>query len=81
MKFIPSGICPREISFDIEDNKVKNISFLGGCNGNLQALSILAEDMEVEELISKLKHITCGAKNTSCADQLSKALENYKSME
>ena len=67
--------CSREISFDLDGNKVTNISFVGGCNGNLKAISKLVEGMEVEKVISILKGNTCGYKNTSCADQLCKAIE------
>ncbi|KNF09947.1 hypothetical protein CLPU_1c01120 [Gottschalkia purinilytica] len=79
MKYVTSGVCSKEISFEIKDNKIKNISFLGGCNGNLQGLASLAEGRDVDEVIEKLKNIKCGHKLTSCPDQLSKALEEYKS--
>ena len=69
------GTCSREISFEIEDGKVKNVFFLGGCNGNLKAISKLVEGMEAEKLISILKGNTCGPRDTSCADQLAKAVE------
>lgn len=71
----PKGICSRKINFQIEDNKIKNISFVGGCDGNLKGLSSLLEGMEVETVIKKLKGIHCGRKETSCPDQLAKALE------
>lgn len=79
MNFYPTGVCSKEISFNVENNKVKNISFKGGCGGNLSAISILVENMDVDEVISKLNSITCGTKNTSCPQQLAKALEEYKS--
>ena len=75
MEYIPSGVCARKISFDIKDGKVYNVSFVGGCNGNLKAISKLVEGMEVEKVLSILKGNTCGYKNTSCADQLCKGLE------
>lgn len=71
----PNGVCSRGISFDLEDNKVKNVSFIGGCSGNLKGLSSLVEGMEINEVINRLKGIHCGSKSTSCPDQLSKALE------
>ena len=63
-------VCSREISFDIEDGVITNVSFLGGCNGNLKAVSKLVDGMTVEEIEAKLKGNTCGPRPTSCADQL-----------
>lgn len=74
MQYKPTGVCARMIDFDIEDNKVKNVSFMGGCNGNTQGLSRLIEGMDVDEAISRLEGIRCGFKSTSCPDQLAKAL-------
>ncbi|MCY6370581.1 TIGR03905 family TSCPD domain-containing protein [Clostridium ganghwense] len=73
--FNPKGVCSREINFNLEDNKVKNVSFIGGCDGNLKGLSSLVEGMEAKEVVKRLKGIHCGNKCTSCPDQLSKALE------
>lgn len=73
-EFKTTGTCSTKIHFDIKDGRVHNISFDNGCSGNLQALSILAEGMEAEELISKLKGIRCGKRSTSCGDQLARAL-------
>lgn len=72
--YIPSGVCSKKIEFLVEDNIVKEIQFQSGCPGNLQGVSRLAEGMTVEEVISKLKGIRCGAKATSCPDQLAQAL-------
>lgn len=77
--FTPKGVCSRNITFDVVDNKVTNLSFVGGCNGNLQGLSHLAEGMDINEVIHKLEGINCGGKGTSCPDQLAKALKEYKS--
>ena len=63
------------IQFDIEDNKVRNVAFTGGCNGNLQGISHLVEGMDVNEAISRLEGIRCGFKSTSCPDQLAHALK------
>lgn len=71
------GTCSREIYFDVVDGKLANVSFLGGCNGNLQGIGRLVEGMPVEEVISKLKGIRCGFKTTSCPDQLATALTEY----
>lgn len=69
------GTCSREINFEIEDGIVKNVSFLGGCNGNLQGISSLVEGQRAEELIERLAGIKCGFKATSCPDQLALALK------
>ncbi len=68
------GTCSREISFDIDNNVVTNISFVGGCNGNLQAVSRLVDGFTVDEIEKKLKGINCGGRGTSCADQLAIAV-------
>lgn len=68
--------CSRKIEFDLIDNKVHNVSFTGGCNGNLKAISKLVENMTPEEIIKKCKGIECGNKKTSCADQLATAMQN-----
>lgn len=70
----PNGVCAMEISFDIENDIVSNVSFKGGCNGNLQGISRLAEGKTKEELIKALSGIKCGFKSTSCPDQFAKAL-------
>ena len=79
----PSGVCAQNISFDIDGDKITNVSFLGGCNGNLKAISKLVDGMTVDEIENKLLGNTCGFKPTSCADQLAKAVrqayENAKS--
>lgn len=66
--------CSQLIDFDIEGNKVSNISFYGGCNGNLKAISKLVDGMTVEQIEEKLKGNTCGNRSTSCADQLACAV-------
>lgn len=74
-EYTPQGVCPMEISFDIDDeNKVTNIEFYGGCNGNLKAISTLVDGMTAEEISAKLSGNTCGRKPTSCADQLARAV-------
>ena len=70
-----NGTCSTNIQFDLEDNIVKNISFTNGCNGNLQGISALAEGKTVEEIIEKCSGILCGRKNTSCPDQLARAVK------
>lgn len=71
-----SGTCSIEINFDIEDNKIHNLEFTGGCNGNLKGIAALVEGQDKDEVIKKLKGIKCGYRNTSCPDQLAKALES-----
>ena len=68
--FYPRGVCSREIRFTLDGNVVKNVSFVGGCNGNLKAISKLIEGQTVEDLERILSGNTCGYKGTSCADQL-----------
>ena len=72
--FITRGTCSKAINFDIEDGKVANVAFQGGCNGNTKGIAALVEGMPVEEVIDKLEGITCGPRKTSCPDQLAKAL-------
>lgn len=75
MEYQPKGVCSRQIQFDVVDHKVKNVSFLGGCNGNLQGISRLIDGMDVDEAITRLNGIKCGFKSTSCPDQLAQALK------
>jgi len=72
------GTCSSKIIFDVENNKLKNVQYIGGCNGNLQGISRLVEGMDVEEAKKKLSGIRCGFKETSCPDQLSRALSEVK---
>ncbi len=74
-KYKTRGTCSREIKFDMEDGIVRNISFFGGCNGNLKGIAALAEGKPAKEVISSLKGIKCGFKPTSCPDQLAIALQ------
>ena len=75
-EYVTSGVCARKISFEIsENNTLHNVVFMGGCPGNLKAIAKLVEGMEVTKVIELLEGNTCGMKNTSCADQLTKALK------
>ena len=69
-----TGTCSKQIDFDVEDNKVYNVKFLGGCNGNLQGIAALVEGQDINTVIEKVKGIKCGFKETSCPDQLAKAV-------
>lgn len=73
-----SGVCAKEITFEIENGRVHDVKFMGGCNGNLKAISKLVEGMEPDKVVSILRGNTCGIKPTSCADQLARALEKAK---
>ena len=76
--YMTRGTCSRQILFDVtEDDKLTNVKFIGGCSGNLQAVARLVDGKHIDEVISLLKGIKCRS-NTSCGDQLAKALENYK---
>ena len=68
------GTCSQMIYFDVEDNKVMNVQFIGGCNGNLKGIAALVEGMDADEVIERVKGIRCGMKMTSCPDQLAQAL-------
>ncbi len=73
-----SGTCSQRIFFEIEDGKLKNVQFLGGCNGNLKGIGSLVEGMNIDDVIARLEGTTCGMKSTSCPDQLAKALKEAK---
>jgi uncharacterized protein (TIGR03905 family) len=79
--FIPTGVCSREITYEIVDGKVCNIHFEGGCDGNGKGLALLAEGRTPEELIALLKDVECKNKGTSCPAQLTKALRQSLSKE
>jgi len=76
--YSPRGVCSRQISFSVTDGIVHDVSFVGGCNGNLQGIGKLVEGRNADEVISLLRGIRCGMKPTSCPDQLAKALEASK---
>ncbi|MGL4949175.1 MAG: TIGR03905 family TSCPD domain-containing protein [Anaeroplasmataceae bacterium] len=72
--YITNGVCAREISFDYKDGKIYNLEFAGGCNGNLKALSMLIEGKNMKEIADTLEGNKCNNRDTSCADQLVKAI-------
>lgn len=74
----PQGVCSTQIIVDVEDNIIKDIEVMNGCNGNLKGISSLVKGMTLDEVISKLKGIKCGFKPTSCPDQIAIALEKIK---
>ncbi len=73
------GVCAMEIRFDLDGDVVRNVSFYGGCDGNLKAISKLVDGMTVDEIERKLRGNTCGRKPTSCADQLARAVREAAS--
>ena len=75
MVYKTHGTCSQQISFDLEDGRIHNVQFVGGCNGNLKGICALVEGMDAKEAISKLEGIRCGFKPTSCPDQLAQALK------
>lgn len=75
MIYKTKGVCSQAIEFEITDGKVHDIHFVGGCDGNTKGVSILAEGMNVQEVIRRLEGIHCGFKSTSCPDQLARALK------
>jgi uncharacterized protein (TIGR03905 family) len=72
------GVCPLRVEFDLEGDKVTNIQFYGGCNGNLKAIAALVDGMTVDELDSRLGDNKCGSKSTSCAAQLVLAVKRAR---
>ena len=72
------GTCSREIAFEVENGKVRNVQFYGGCNGNLKGIGALVEGMDIDEVITRVEGIQCGMKATSCPDQLAQALKAAK---
>ena len=71
-------VCSAQIDFDLVDGKIHNLQYVKGCNGNLQGIGKLVEGMDIDEVISRVEGIRCGARPTSCPDQLSKALKQAK---
>lgn len=74
MMYKTTGVCAKEINFEIEDSIIKSVEFKGGCAGNTQGVARLVEGMNVEEAIRRLEGIKCGPRQTSCPDQLAMAL-------
>ena len=77
-RYRPEGVCSQEMVFNIENGVVTDLKVIGGCSGNLQGIAKLVVGLKVDEVIERLKGIKCGFKPTSCPDQISKALEDYK---
>ena len=75
--YTPSGVCSKQNDFDIEDGKIRNLVYIGGCNGNLKAIGKLVEGKDAGEVADILRGNICGMRGTSCADQLAKAIDKY----
>lgn len=78
MRYKAKNICASAIDFDVEDNKVKNVVFYGGCPGNHLGIASLVEGQDIDDVISRLEGIHCGPRSSSCPDQLACALKEYK---
>ena len=76
--YTTQGTCSKLIEAEVEDGIVKEVTFYGGCNGNLKGIGTLVEGMDVDEVIARVEGIRCGMKSTSCPDQLAKALKAVK---
>ena len=77
-EYTTKGTCSRTILFEVEDGKVKNVQFIGGCNGNLKGIASLVDGMDIDDVIARVEGTTCGMKQTSCPDQLAQALKQAK---
>lgn len=79
--YYPKGVCSREMHITYEGNVIKDLNVIGGCNGNLKGISALVKGRTFEEVISAIEGTKCGPKNTSCPDQIAKALKEIQSLE
>jgi len=76
MVYQTQGVCSKEIQIDVENGIIKNLNFVGGCNGNLKGIAELAKGRTVDEIIEKFSGLSCGNRPTSCPDQLARALKS-----
>ncbi len=81
IQYRPQGTCCALMNIVLEDNKIYDIEFIGGCPGNLLGIKSLVQEMDIDTVIEKFRGIKCGSKTTSCPDQLSKCLIEYKKQE
>jgi len=77
MVYKTKGTCSREIHIEVENDIIKDVAFIGGCNGNTQGIASLVKGMNIHDVIAKMEGIDCGGLGTSCPDQLAKALKNF----
>jgi len=80
-KYKPTGVCSKEMSFEIENDVIKRFTVIGGCSGNLQGIKSLIIGRNIDDVIKRLDGITCMPRKTSCPDQIAKALIEYKEKE
>ena len=73
--YTPRGVCSRAFHIEVEEGIIRSVQVVGGCSGNLQGISSLLRGMKVEEAVACLEGIRCGAKQTSCPDQIARALK------
>lgn len=78
LSYKTKGTCSRQIEITCEDDVIKSVEFIGGCNGNTKGIASLVVGMNIDDAITRMKGITCGFKTTSCPDQLATALEQIK---
>lgn len=69
------GVCSKEIKIELDGDIIKSVEFVGGCNGNTKGISALVKGMKIDDVVDRVKEITCGPRNTSCPAQLAIALE------
>ena len=74
----PTGVCSKKMTFKINNNILEDFEVVGGCPGNLQGIRSLIKGMNIDDVINKFNNIKCGMKDTSCPDQIAKALKEYK---
>ena len=74
----PRGVCSQRMDFELEDGKIVSVKVMGGCDGNLKGIASLVAGMEIDEAIRRMEGIRCGFKNTSCPDQMAKALRAFQ---
>lgn len=78
-RYKPTGVCSSEMIFNIsEDNKIESLEVIGGCDGNLKGIGRLVKGMDIDEVIERLEGVKCRIKDTSCPDQIAKALKEFK---
>lgn len=75
IEYVPRGVCSRKFTIEVDDGTIRSVAVAGGCHGNLQGISSLLKGMPVEEAIHRMEGIRCGAKQTSCPDQIAQALK------
>lgn len=77
VQYQPQGVCAKLMQIKIKDDILLDAEFIGGCNGNLRGIAILVKNMNINDVILKLKGLPCGSRTTSCPDQLTKGIEAY----